>query len=56
LLRVPRSAALNHAPGVDAVHRFVGQRAGAAGGGAEQGCLAGVAETGRLDISVEIGL
>ena len=37
------------------MHRFIGQRAGAAGGGAEQGSLAGVADAGRLDISVEIG-
>ena len=48
-------AALDHAPGVDAVHRLVGQRAGAAGGGAEQGSLAAVADSGRLDIGVEIG-
>ena len=48
-------AALDHAPGVDAVHRLVGQRAGAAGGGAEQGSLATVADSSRLDISVEIG-
>ena len=32
-------AALDHAPGVDAVHRLVGQRAGAADGGAEEGAL-----------------
>ena len=48
-------SSLDHAPGVDAVHWRVGQRAGAANGRAEQGSLAGVAETGRLDISVEIG-
>ena len=47
---------LDHAPGVDAVHRLFRQRAGAASGGAEQGGLAAVAEAGRLDISVEIGL
>ena len=38
-----------------AVHRLVGQRAGAAGGGAEEGALAVVADAGRLDIGVEIG-
>jgi hypothetical protein len=32
-------ATLDHAPGVDPVHRFVRQRAGAAGGGAEEGAL-----------------
>ena len=37
------------------MHRLVGQRAGAAGGGAEQGSLAGVADSRRLDIGVEIG-
>ncbi|MGC1863935.1 MAG: hypothetical protein WA733_23150 [Methylocystis sp.] len=47
-------AALDHTPGVDSIHRLVGQRAGAAGGGAEQGSLAGVADAGRLDIGVEI--
>ena len=36
------SAALDHAPGVDAVHRPFGQRVGAASGGAEQGSLAAV--------------
>jgi hypothetical protein len=49
-------AALDHAPGVDTVHGRGGQRAGAAGGGAEEGGLAAVANTGRLDIGVEIGL
>ena len=48
-------AALDHAPGVDAVHRVLGQRAGASHGGAEQGSLAGVADFGRLDVRVEIG-
>jgi len=51
----PRRAALDHAPGVDPVHRLVRQRAGATGGGAEQGSLAGITETGRLYIGVEIG-
>ena len=36
-------AALDHAPGVDAVLRLLGQRSRAAGGGAEQGSLAAVA-------------
>src|SRR5580704_7756570 len=47
-------AALDHAPGVDSVHRFVRQRAGAAGGGAEEGSLAAVADAGRLNIRVDI--
>src|ERR1700736_2813737 len=38
--------ALDHAPGVDAVHRFVRQRAGAAGGGAEEGSLAAITDGG----------
>ncbi len=33
-------AALDHAPGVHTVHRLFGQRAGAAGCGAEEGALA----------------
>ena len=41
-------AALDHAPGIDPVHRLFGQRAGAAGGGAEEGALAAVADAGRL--------
>jgi hypothetical protein len=45
--------ALDHAPGVDAVHRFLRQRAGPAGGGAEEGRLAGVADAGRLYICAE---
>ena len=45
-------AALDHAPGVDAVHRFVGQHVGAAGGGAEQGSLAVLADAGGLDVGI----
>ena len=48
-------AALDHAVGVDAVHGFIRQRAGAASGGAEQGGLPDVADVGGLDIGVEIG-
>jgi hypothetical protein len=48
-------AALDHAPGVDPVHGRGGERAGAAGGRAEEGSLARVANAGRLDIGVEIG-
>ena len=58
LTRMPSSAArrwiMRHAS-----TRFIGllgQCAGAAGGGAEEGCLAGVANAGRLYIGVEIGL
>ena len=47
-------AALDHAPGVDAVHRVFGQDAGAADGGAEQGSLAAVADDGRHDVGVEV--
>jgi hypothetical protein len=36
----PRRAALDHPPRVDAVHRFLSQRAGPAGGGSEEGSLA----------------
>ena len=48
-------AALDHAIGVDTVHRFVRRRAGAPSRRAEEGSLAAVADSGRLDISVEIG-
>jgi hypothetical protein len=48
-------AALDHAPGVNPAHRLFSQHAGAAGGGAEQGSLAGVADAGRHDVGVEIG-
>jgi hypothetical protein len=40
-------AALDHAPSIDAAHRLVGQRAGAAGGGAEEGSLATVTDARR---------
>ena len=40
--------ALDHAPGVNAVHRFIGQHVGAAGGGAEEGAFAIVADAGGL--------
>ena len=43
-------AALDHAPGVDLVHGFCGERAGAADGGAEEGGLAALANAGSLDI------
>ena len=49
-----RGAALDHAPGVDAVHRRGGECAGAAGGGAEEGALATVADAGRFEIGFEI--
>ena len=48
-------ASLDHPPGVDPVHRFLGQRAGAADGRAEEGSLAAVADAGRLYICVDIG-
>ena len=48
-------AALDHSPGVDAVHRLFGQRADAAGGGAEQESLAFVADAGGLNVSIKIG-
>ena len=41
-------AALDHAPGVDAVDRLIRQRTGAAGGRAEQGSLAVVADAAAL--------
>ena len=55
--RVPRSAArrLDHAPGIDTVHRLLGQRAGGAGGGTEEGGFAGIADAGGLYIGIEIG-
>src|SRR5208337_4699126 len=49
------SAALDHAPCVDTVHRLVGQRAGATGGGAEQGSLAVVADDGGLNVGIKVG-
>jgi hypothetical protein len=39
---------LDHAPGIDAVHRLVGQSAGAIGSRAEEGGLAAIADTGDL--------
>ena len=48
-------AALDHAPGGDAVHRRFGQHAGAADRVAEQGSLAIVADFRGFDIGVEIG-
>jgi len=44
-----RRAALNHAPGIDAVHRLFRQRISAASSGAEEGALAVVADAGGLD-------
>ena len=44
------SAALDHAPGVDTVHRLEGELAGTAGGRAEERALAGVADARRLHI------
>jgi hypothetical protein len=49
------SAALDHAPSIDPIHRLLGQDVSAAGGGAEEGGLAGIANPGRLYIGVEIG-
>jgi hypothetical protein len=37
------------------MHRLVGQHARAAGGGAEEGGLAGVADAGSLNVGIEIG-
>ncbi len=48
-------AALDHAPSVHPVHRLLGQCAGAAGGGAEEGSLAGIADAGCIYISIKIG-
>ena len=48
-------AALDHPPGVDAVHRLFGQRSGAASGGAEEGSLAVVADASGFDVGVEVG-
>jgi hypothetical protein len=58
LARVPSSAARRWImrQASDAVHRFVGQRAGATDGRTEEGALAAVADADRLDIRVEIGL
>jgi hypothetical protein len=47
-------AALDHAPGVDAVHRVFRQRVGPANSGAEQGGLAVVADAGGLDVGVQV--
>jgi hypothetical protein len=47
-------AALNHTPGVNAVHRLFRQRVCAANGGAEEGALAVVADAGDLDVSVKV--
>jgi hypothetical protein len=52
---MPRSVALDHAPGIAAVHWFLGERAGAAGDGAEEGSFASIANAGGLYIGVEIG-
>jgi hypothetical protein len=46
-------AALDHAPGVDAVHRFFRQYASATGGRAEQGSLAVLTDAGGLDVGFE---
>jgi hypothetical protein len=48
-------SAPDHAPGIDAVHRLLSQRAGATGSGAEEGNLASIADAGRLYIGIEIG-
>ena len=50
-----RRAALDHAVGIDAVHRFVGEHAAVPHGGAEEGALAAVADAGRVEIRVQIG-
>ena len=43
-------AALDHAPGVDAVHSRYGERVGAADSRAEEGGLATITNAGRLDM------
>ena len=48
-------SALDHAPGIGPVHRLLGQGAGAAGGGAEEGGLAAVTDACRLYVGVEVG-
>jgi Initiator Replication protein len=48
-------AALDHAPGVDAVHRGFGKRAGAARGGAEEGGLFLLADPGSVDVGSFLG-
>jgi hypothetical protein len=50
-----RGAALNHAPGVDTVHRLVGQYVGAAGSGAEERAFAILADAGGLYVGVQVG-
>ena len=47
-------APLDHAPGVHPVHQFLSQRAGTAGGGAEEGSFTCVADSGGLCIRTEI--
>jgi hypothetical protein len=49
-------AALDHAPGVDTMHRMVGEPASAAHGRAEGGGLAAVTQPGRVDIGVYVTL
>src|SRR5271166_6760321 len=49
------SAALNHVPGIDAVHRSLRQQPRATERRAEEGRLAGVANPGGLGVFVEIG-
>ncbi len=49
------SAALDHAIRIDPVHGLAAQEAGAAKGGAEEGALAIVPETGCLDIFIQKG-
>jgi hypothetical protein len=48
-------ATLDHAPGINPVHRLLGQCAGASHGGAEEGGLATVANARSAYIGVEIG-
>ena len=48
-------AALNHAPGGDAVHRLVGQGIRAADGGAEEVAFALIAKAGGLYIGMKVG-
>jgi hypothetical protein len=49
-------AALDHAPGVNAVHHGCGERASATGCGAEEGGLFFLPDAGRIDVGVQIGL
>src|SRR5216684_1608722 len=49
-----RRAALDHAVGIDAVHGLVREHAAVPHGGAEEGTLAAVADTGGVEIRIEV--